>query len=48
MSEENKLNEELIEKEYNTFFPIEKKLKVWCTCWGIILISLLIWLSFTF
>ncbi len=48
MSEKNKFNEELIEIEYRPFLPIEKKLRVWCTCWGIILIGLLIWLSYTF
>jgi hypothetical protein len=48
MKEENKFVDELNKMECEPIFPMEKKLANWCICWGIILLGLLIWMSFTF
>ena len=48
MPGKNKIIDELKKMECEPLLPLEKKLTVWCVCWGIILLSLLVWMSYTF
>jgi len=48
MMEENKIIDELKKMEYEPLLPIEKKLIIWSLSWGVILLGILIWVSYTF
>jgi hypothetical protein len=46
--EKTKISEELEKMEYEEMLPAEKKLVLWSTAIGIILLGILIWVSYTF
>lgn len=48
MPEEPRLAEELKKMEYEPILPVEKKLVGWSIALGIILFSILVWISYTF
>ena len=48
MSDENKIGDELKKMEYEPLLPIEKKLILWSLSLGVVLLTVLVWISFTF